>query len=121
MRARVCWPTLHSTLNSALYIPIVSARRVCTFLRLTSHKLRPLQNVAPMSTFIGDRPEQLDVASLRLPTDQIEFELGPPFRQEAWPTELRKVLLSGPFRSSWRLNSSLNAKLHRHAYSQGSC
>jgi hypothetical protein len=53
-----------------------------------------------MSPFIGDRPEQLDVASLRLPTEQIEFELGPPFRQEAWPTDLRKVLLSGPFLSS---------------------
>ena len=52
-----------------------------------------------MSTFIGDRPEQLDVASLRLPTDQIELELGPPFRQEAWPTDLRKVLLSGPLHS----------------------
>lgn len=52
-----------------------------------------------MSTFIGDRPERLDVASLNLPTEQIESELGPPFRQEAWPTDLRKVLLSGPFLS----------------------
>ena len=53
-----------------------------------------------MSTFVGDQPVQLDVASLRLPTEQIEFELGPPLRQEAWPTDLRKVLLDGLFLSS---------------------
>ena len=50
-----------------------------------------------MPTFIGDHPERINVTSLRLPTEQIEFELGPPLRQEAWPTDLRQVLLSGPF------------------------
>jgi hypothetical protein len=59
-----------------------------------------------MSTFIGDQPERIDVANLSLPTEQIEFELGPPLRQDAWPTDLRKVLLNGPFLSSWLLKSS---------------
>jgi len=52
-----------------------------------------------MPGFIGDQPERIDVASLRLPTEQIEFELGPPLRQEAWPTNLRQVLLNGPLLS----------------------
>lgn len=59
-----------------------------------------------MPTFIGDQPGRINVASLRLPTEQIEAELGPPLRQDAWPTDLRQVLLNGPFLSSWLLNPS---------------
>jgi len=106
MRPRVYCPALHSTLNlpstSRYQQPAVS---VPSFASTLTNR-NPRQNAAPMSTCIGDRPEQLDVASLTLPTEHIEFELGPPLRQAAWPTDLRKVLLNGPFLSSWLLNPS---------------
>ena len=48
----------------------------------------------PMPGFIGDQSERIDVASLRLPTEQIEFGLRP----ETSPAS-RQVLLNGPLLS----------------------